>query len=291
MNKALKPYIAAITAILSWATVATAFKMALAQMSWFSLLTVSVTTAALFLLVIALFSKKLPLILEFSKREICNSVFIGIINPLIYYTILFIAYDLLPAQLALPLNYTWPIMFLIIFSINRRQMPKLFQILGMVLSFSGILFVSSYGGGGSSVSISLIGIVLALFSAVVWATHWMLNVNSKTDGVLSLLMGFGVSAVVLNIIAIIINENPYGAGLEYAVYSGLFEMGIPFVCWQYALRNSEKKSLINQMSYLAPVLSLVLINFYLGEELKHTTVIGAGLIIAGIMVSSRNNKK
>ena len=37
---------------------------------------------------------------------------LGLLNPVAYYLVLFKAYDLLPAQVAQPINYAWPIVLL-----------------------------------------------------------------------------------------------------------------------------------------------------------------------------------
>jgi drug/metabolite transporter (DMT)-like permease len=42
-----------------------------------------------------------------SRTGYARSAMMGFLNPFLYYLILFKAYDLLPAQEAQPLNYTW----------------------------------------------------------------------------------------------------------------------------------------------------------------------------------------
>jgi drug/metabolite transporter (DMT)-like permease len=68
------------------------------------------------------------------------------------------------------------------------------------------------------------------------------------------------------------------------VYIGLFEMGIPFVLWLKALQLSETTGKISNLIYLTPFLSLIFIHTILKERLFYTSVIGLGLIIAGILV-------
>ena len=43
------------------------------------------------------------------------------LNPFLYYLVLFRAYDLLPAQEAQPLNYTWPIVLVLLSAIMLHQ--------------------------------------------------------------------------------------------------------------------------------------------------------------------------
>jgi drug/metabolite transporter (DMT)-like permease len=60
-------------------------------------------------------------------------------------------------------------------------------------------------------------------------------------------------------------------------------MGIPFIAFGYAMRNTDNPALINQMCYLAPFLSLFFIAIVLHEPIVTTTYLGLGLIVAGIL--------
>jgi drug/metabolite transporter (DMT)-like permease len=51
---------------------------------------------------------RLGLLAGMSRRQWLLSAGLGFMNPFLYYVLLFRAYDLLPAQQAQPLNYTWP---------------------------------------------------------------------------------------------------------------------------------------------------------------------------------------
>jgi len=50
-----------------------------------------------------------------------------------------------------------------------------------------------------------------------------------------------------------------------------------------ALRKTGNPTLINQLCYLSPFLSLFLIHFILGEKIYLTTIIGLILIVSGIL--------
>ena len=279
----MRPILCALGAVLSWSTVATAFKLSLERMSWFSLLSVAIPAATVVLFAIALFQKKLPLLGRLSLRDAGYIIAVGMLNPLVYYCSLFIAYDLLPAQVAQPINYTWPMWFIVLYAVVRRTKPTLFQIVGLCLSFLGVIVISVCKPGGE---VSVLGVLVAMASALIWAGYWMLGLRIKADRTVALLLGFGVSSLVIVAIRLLGGMGFSFPGAGYAVYVGLFEMAIPFVLWQYALAAASNKYLVNQLSYLSPVLSLVLINFYLGERLAVTTIVGAVLIIGGIVVSS-----
>ncbi len=60
-------------------------------------------------------------------------------------------------------------------------------------------------------------------------------------------------------------------------------MGLPFLLFAIALRNTDNPALINQLCYLAPFLSLFIIAIVLRESVTPITFLGLTLIIAGIM--------
>ena len=109
MKRQTRAYIYAISAVLLWSTVASAFKLSLRYLDIWQLLLVSTITATSCLLLILVFQQKLPVLTELKQQDIIRLFGFGMLNPFCYYVILFKAYDLLPAQVAQSLNYTWAI--------------------------------------------------------------------------------------------------------------------------------------------------------------------------------------
>lgn len=80
------------------------------------------------------------------------------------------------------------------------------------------------------------------------------------------------------------------SGLIGAAYVGIFEMGITFVLWLYALRLSENTAKIGNLIFLSPFLSLVFIHFLVGEKILASTLIGLGLIVSGLLIQRVKGK-
>ena len=90
---------------------------------------------------------------------------LGLVAPVAYYIVLFSAYDYLLYQIAQPLNYLWPIILAVLLAVfGHKPIPKA-KYFGMVVSLVGLIFIS-VGGEGISGSVSVLGIVLALGSAL-----------------------------------------------------------------------------------------------------------------------------
>lgn len=210
---------------------------------------------------------------------------LGMVAPTTYYLMLFKAYDLLPAQIAQPINYIWPILLAILLAfVKKKPIPKS-KYMGMVVSLAGVVVIS-LGGTAISGEISAWGIILAIVSALLWGVYWMINdsLKDKVSEITALFLTFlfGMTYMfIINVFYPVAHLN-----LESAlagVYIGAFEMGIPFICFGMAIRETNNPALINQLCYLAPFLSLFFISLILEEPIVPSTYTGLILIIGGII--------
>lgn len=285
MTANTKSIMLAGVAVLSWATVATAFKIALMHLSVFNMLLVATVTAMLVYACMMTIEGKWGALRTMPAGLMVMTALLGIINPVVYYLVLFWAYDLLPAQMAQPLNYAWPIFLLVLLAVfNHERIPQR-KYIGMLVSVSGVVCIS-LGGGGVDGKVSVPGILLALFSAVFWAAYWMFNnrLSGKVDATAALFLEFLAGSVVLGVIGLFLGVEVGSAdGLISGIYIGLFEMGIPFLTFGTALRITKNPALINQMCYLSPFLSLFLIAMVLGETIAVWTYVGLVLIVVGLV--------
>lgn len=272
-------------AVLSWSTVATAFKIALLTLSVFDMLLVSTVTAMAIFALMMTIEKKWGRLWHLSRDVLFGALGLGVLNPVLYYLVLFRAYDMLPAQVAQPVNYAWPIVLLILLAVfNHEPIPGR-KYIGMAISVSGVACIS-LGGGGLEGGVSVSGVLMALFSAVIWASYWMLNnkIAGKVDTTVSLFLGFFAGSFVLLLAGCVVGVQVDSIeGLMSGIYIGSFEMGIPFLTFGMALRITKNPALINQMCYLSPFLSLFLIAIVLGESIATATYVGLVLIVGGLV--------
>ncbi len=286
------PIVYAVAAVLLWSTVATAFKLGLERLAVPQLLLCSSLFSAVGLGVYLLATKKSP-IRNIYKTDFLFFALIGLLNPAIYYLALFRAYDILPAQQALTLNYTWAV-FLSLFSvIFGREKFSILKGIALLLGLAGVAVIASKGNLSGFNIINIEGAGLALFSAVVWASYWMLNRNSKVESEVKLFWCFLFGSVYLIIFNLLFFEIsiPALGDFIYPLYIGLFEMGITFLLWNKALNWSTNTALLGNLVFISPFLSLFIINIVLGEKILDSTVIGLVFIIFGIILQTRAHKK
>lgn len=293
MTNQRKAYLCAIPAVLLWSTVASAFKITLRELDVFQMLCVASVVSAAALFLIAVFQRKVPLILRQTRRDLLRSAGMGFLNPFLYYTILFKAYDLLPAQQALPLNYTWPIVLTLLSAplLKQRLQPR--ALVALCISFCGVVVIASKGNLSTFGFSDPAGCLLALASAVIWALFWIGALRDRRDPVIRLFMNFVFGSAFALVALIILSSAPplSVATLAGAAYIGLFEMGVTFVLWLNALRLSEKSARVGNIAYLAPFLSLVFIHVIVGEHIHPSSVVGLTLIVAGILVQTTSHRR
>lgn len=285
MTQDNKAIVYAAIAVLSWSTVASAFKIALRYLSSFELLLVASCTAFLIFLFTLLARKKWKEVKNLSASQWRWFALLGLLNPVTYYLVLFRAYDLLPAQVAQPVNYSWPILLLIFLSLFAGQSIPKIKYVGMLLSLGGVVLISAGTGLSDKLEFSVTGFLLAFLSAFLWAGYWMVsNKRKEVDAIIALTVTFFFGSAYLLIASLWMEPVvlPIQALLS-GMYVGAFEIGIPFVCFGMAIQLTSNATLVNQMCYLSPFLSLFLIHLVLGEQIVWTTYAGLLLIVVGII--------
>ena len=285
MNDQKKAYVFAGLAIFFWSTVATAFKIGLRYLEPQILVMYASLTSFLLMLVVVISQKKLRMLLNYSIRDYSASIILGLLNPFLYYLILFKAYSLLPAQVAQPLNMIWPIVLVFLSGPFLGQKIGLRSYIALSISFVGIMFISSQGDFFGFKNSNSLGIILAVGSSLIWSFFFIFNVRDKRDEELKLLLNFFFATLfILGLNLATGNfKIPELKGLLAAVYIGFFEMGFTFLFWLKALKYSRSSDLISNLVYLAPFLSLIFIHHILGENIFATTFIGLIFIVAGIL--------
>jgi len=293
MNKTRQSYIYAGLAIFFWSTIPTAFKISLGELAILPVLTIASITSTLALFLIILSERKEGYIRKSSPGDLISSALLGLINPFLYYIILLKAYQLLPAQVAQPLNMIWPIIlvFLSVPILKQRIGKKSF--VALFISFIGVYIISSQGNLFNPGHADLLGVFLATGSSVFWAFYFILNVKDKRDEAVKLFMNFLFGSIYLIAAVIITGKWPdyiSFKGIVSSVYIGLFEMGITFFFWLKALQLSQTTDKVSNLVYIAPFLSLIFVHFIIHEPVYYTTLAGLLLIISGIFIQNKKVK-
>lgn len=288
MNSQVKAYVFALVTVVLWSTIATASKLTVGLISPAELLFYSALVSSSVLFLVIIVQKKLTLLYSLTKREWGIALFYGFLNPFAYYLALFKAYELLPAQQAQIINYSWAItLTLLSIPILGQRVGKM-QWLAILVSYLGVLVIATKGDLLGLNFEDPIGVGFALFSTVIWALYWLINIKDKRDPVVGLFANF-TCALPLIVIYLGMVEGfrkiPAG-GVLGAMYIGCFEMGIAFVFWLTALKLTSNTAKIANLIFISPFLSLFLIHYLVGEKIYRSTLVGLFLVLAGLLIQT-----
>lgn len=282
-----KAYLFALLTVLFWSSMSSAFKLTLNTIAFDSMLLWSGLFGFIVLLVINQYGHSPLKISLVTKGELRRSAIMGFFNPFLYYLILFKAYQLLEAQLAGTLNYLWPLILVMLSGLLLHQKIRLISYVALLISFTGVMIISTKGAINIFSIDQPVGVFLALGSAFIWAFYWILNMkdNREESGKIAMNLFFGIVYLLIYMaFAEGINFPDSVWGWIGCLYIGVFEMSFTFVIWLKALQFSENTAKVSNLVYLSPFLGLFFIWILVGEPIHFSTIVGLTVIIAGILL-------
>jgi drug/metabolite transporter (DMT)-like permease len=293
-----KAYLLAMLAVLFWSTMSSAFKITLRYITYYDLVFWAVLNGVIVLLLLNFFGKKPVYPKDISKKDLRNSALMGLFNPFLYYLVLMKAYDLLEAQVAGTLNYIWPVVLVLLSIPLLKQKIRPVGLIAILLSFFGILLISTKGNPFSLHFTNALGVGLAVSSAVFWALYWIINMKDKREATAKILLNNIFGLIYITIYIFVTGTGlklPSFHGYLGTLYIGIFELSITFVIWLKALNYSADTAKVSNLIYLSPFFGLFWINQTVGETIHWFTIVGLGFIIGGIIiqgvVNTANSRK
>lgn len=273
-----------LAAVALWSTVASAFKFSLNHVSPLVLLTIAAVTSWLFFALLISYQRGWRSFLIIDSRSLLMGLAIGALNPTLYYLLLFAAYDQLPAQEAMALNYTWALTLPLLAAPLLRQKLTVRECLAAAISYGGVFIIATRGNVFELGFVNPIGVGLALSSTVIWALCWIANTHLKLLPSQGLFLNFTAATPLLMLASFLFDDLtalPI-AGLLGGVYIGFFEMGLSFMLWLSAMLLASSTVKISTLIFLSPPASLCFIWLVLGEPVMLSTVVGLSLILGGL---------
>lgn len=281
-----------LATVLLWSTVATAFKLSLRELSPMQMLAIACSASVVVMALILLLQRRWHLVFELSRQQYLQSIGMGLINPCLYYFVLFGAFDRLPAQEAQPLNYTWALVLAYMSVPFLGQRLRRLDVIAGLICYAGVVVIATRGDVFSLTFSDPLGVGLAIASTLVWASYWIIATRDSRDPVVGLFLNFLCGLPVILVVCAVTDGFDIEPGLAVgaALYVGVFEMGIAFVLWSYAMKKAENTARVSNLIFISPFLSLVFISAILGEVILNSTYIGLVLIVAGLWIQQRKTR-
>lgn len=276
-------------AVMLWSTVATAFSLSLEYLTPLQLVTLAAVVSWCFFAARLGSPARWASLRATSSKERITGLLMGWLNPGLYYLVLFAAYDQLPAQEAMAINYSWGITLALIAAPLLRQRLTPGALLAACISYSGIVVIATRGSPLSLDFAQPLGVGLALLSTLLWSLYWVINTRLSVDPEVNLFLNFsGALPLLLGLLWWSGTPLPVvWQGWAGGFYVGLFEMGLAFVLWMGAMKATTSTLRISSLIFLSPPLSLILIWMIAGEPVKAYTLIGLILILFGLWLQRR----
>ncbi len=236
MTKEKRAVIFALSAVLLWSTVATALKITLSFVNFAQLLFFASAVSVVTYFAIALWEGISAKFFRANATEWFVAARNGFLNPFLYYMILLKAYSILPAQLAQPLNYLWPIVLVLLSAPILHEKLSVKSIFALIFGFAGVYVIATRGAILSVKIDNQTGVALAAGSSVVWALSWIFNKKDTADETVKLFRNFLFGTFYISIYLLVTNDFLIQNfnGILAVVYVGLFETCITFLLWMKA---------------------------------------------------------
>ena len=278
-----------LSAVMLWSTVATAFSISLRYLTPLQLVALASAVSWCFLSLRLLQPARWQALRATAMRDRLFGLAMGWLNPALYYLVLFAAYDRLPAQEAMAINYSWGITLALIAAPLLGQKLSLYSLLTSGISYFGIVVIATRGEPEALNFAQPEGVALALLSTLIWSLYWVINARKEIDPEMQLFLNFTGALLLLSALvwyqgaAVPLSWQGWAGGL----YVGLFEMGLAFVLWMGAMQATRSTIRISSLIFLSPPVSLLFIWLIAGEALRPYTFVGLLLILLGLWLQRR----
>lgn len=225
---------------------------------------------------------------KIDREDIPKIIFLAAMWVAIPFTLFPIAQQWIDSAIAGMLNGATPIFTAVIATIIHRALPGSLQITGLVVGFAGILAIALPSAGNGTTA--AIGVVLVVLATVAYAISLnMVPPLQRKYGSLPLMARIEWIAVpmVVPFGLVGIGDSTFTwASLLAVVGLGVLGTGLAFVLMGN-LAGSVGATRASFLTYLIPVVALVLGVVFRDEVVSSVAIVGSGLVILGAILASR----
>lgn len=232
-------------------------------------------------------------------RVPARTLLLGVYGLFGFHFLLFLALRLAPPVQANLVNYLWPLLLVVLAPAMLPGMAlRRAHVAAAALGFAGAALAilgadtNTDQGAGDAAAIApaaVLGYVLALGSAFIWASYSLLTrrvpafptaaigLFGAVSGVLSLLCHWALEpSVTLS-----------GRDGVLLAVMGLGPLGAAFFWWDQALKRGDPRQ-IGVLSYLTPLASTVLLVFISGRPWNWSVLLAGALIVGAAVIGTRS---
>ncbi len=291
MAKSVSGFFYLSLCIALWASIPVASKKILSELDSIQMLFYSTLFSLIVLWLILIVQRKHKNMGSYSLRDYLNMAFLGFLGTYLYYVLLYTAFELTTAQEGFILAYTWPILVLALSFLILKEELTIKKIIAILISFLGIIIIVTRGKIFSLVLTNIIGDIIAILGAFVFALFSILGKKYNYDKTISAFIYFLTAQflVTITLLAFSSLKVPSIETWIWLIYNGLLVNGVTYIWWFKALEKVDTH-IVSTTLYLTPFLSLIYIWLFLGEKIFISSIIGLTIIVTGILIQTYEPK-
>jgi drug/metabolite transporter (DMT)-like permease len=276
----MKYYLYALGAILCWASLPAATGSGLKELSTEELMFYSFTSAAFFLYLQDLLTRR-------SVRVYFPGVrvsLMGVWGIFLYHYIYYLALDNAPLAEGAILATTWSFWIVVFSSLLLFRKLKISIVVTALVGLFGAGLVIAAGKKLSFEMDYMKGYLLALLCGLIWSSFSVGLSRMKLEK--EPMTAFTLHAAVLSAVLFAVSM-PHGlpswSALGSAVYLGCVPLGLSFFLWNRAMTGGNVV-IIGFLSYLTPPLAVLLVAIIHRQQVSGQVLVGMGVILAASLL-------
>ncbi len=286
-----KEYIYAIISVLLWSTTATVSKLLLGSLDSMQILLLSSLFSFIFLLIINCINGSIKEIKKYKPKDYLIIFSLGLIGIFLYDLFFYLGINAMQASQAFIINYLWPIMTVLFACIILKEKFTLRKIIAIIISFIGVIIVSSNGNIINIDKSSVMGTVYCMLAAILYGLFSVLNKKQNYNKFTSMML-FYFCSFIISLIYVLVSKKTFIPELSQlfgVLWIGIFTSAIAYTSWALALAKGDTARISN-IAYLTPFISLIWTGIVLKEKISLYSVLGLIIIVLGILIQMKNKK-
>jgi len=193
------------------------------------------------------------------------------------------------------LNAVTPLMTLIaILVVNREEKPKLFQIVGLLIGFTGVLTVLGAWQGLGENPLWAILVLLAAVScygiSFPYTRRFVMPYKLKSEAVVATQLTLAATTLLPFYLIDGIAKDEYRLGPVLGMFAlGIFGSGFAYI-WNFKVMELAGSAIASSVTYLTPVVAVIVGVIFLNEKVTWYEPVGALIVLLGAAIAQERIK-
>lgn len=211
----------------------------------------------------------------------------GFFGIFVYHALYFFALKAAPAAEASLINYLWPLLLVLLSAFSAGEKLHKRQMLGALLGLVGTAFILQQHQPRAGAAMPVAGYLAAFGCALIWSGYSVINrrFSEVPSSIIGGICGLVAVAGLVCHIAFETTVRPDFSQWSTIVVLGLGPVGLAFLAWDHATKHGSLATL-GALSYLAPLISTLLLITVGRSHASPILIVPALLIIAGAVIAT-----